>query len=523
MDNKAFDAIIKKQLEGLETPFSNEHWEMMSTRLDQEFGIDITSEADAVFDQNVKASLEGMTIPAASDSWELLQNKIAEDAALRRKVIFVKAAELMILFLIVFTIFNLNLLDPILNYNNEVNQVSNTTTSQSMHTQANLIAPNNKVNSASQEDANEIQESRIETIKVLENQEADPTVEQVPSEAPTTEGVIYASANHIKVINGQSYWSQSQKTHYDTHVLAQTDLSSVIANTANQQSTLNTIMTPATVDVASREVRLLESATPLASINSEIVYKKAQRTGDILLFDKDRLNTAIVVAQDNDNKMWLNTFASADLNLINSPFDFVYRTPSYLSDDLGGSFGATVSVEKGKFEFETGIVYSHKSYEPRINEEIVGDFRNGYQKTSLNNISFDMLSVPLSAKLHFKSTKNWSFYMMLGASLNFVTNSDFQIAEETTAGLDGIASDFNIASRLGQKSFEKGIFDGGSLDANTYLCGVVGAGIQRRVSDGISLYLQPNYSYHTMGASVGPNNDRIHSLSLQVGAKIALN
>ena len=90
MDNKEFDAIIKKQLEGVRAEYNAEHWDMMSARLDQEFGVDATTEADAAFDQSIKSSLDGMTMPAAADSWDLLQDKIVQDAALEGRLFLLK-------------------------------------------------------------------------------------------------------------------------------------------------------------------------------------------------------------------------------------------------------------------------------------------------------------------------------------------------------------------------------------------------------------------------------------------------
>ena len=105
-----------------------------------------------------------------------------------------------------------------------------------------------------------------------------------------------------------------------------------------------------------------------------------------------------------------------------------------------------------------------------------------------------------------------------------IYTSHFDIEEELSSNNAAIAvGDLDFNSRLTQKEFDSGFLEGGGLASNSYLTSNIGLGVQRTLTNGISLYLQPSYNYHTMGATVGPNNDRIHSLSLQIGAKVALN
>ena len=120
MDIKSFDQIIKSKLEEHTVPNNSDHFASFESRLDHEFGLDSTTAEDASFDAQLKEKLAQNQVPIPSGAWSTLESKIEEDRSLRREVLKVKAFECLILLLVLFTVWNLDIVEKTTNFTKKV-------------------------------------------------------------------------------------------------------------------------------------------------------------------------------------------------------------------------------------------------------------------------------------------------------------------------------------------------------------------------------------------------------------------
>lgn len=239
---------------------------------------------------------------------------------------------------------------------------------------------------------------------------------------------------------------------------------------------------------------------------------------------------ALILSTGNEYKpkkkkhLFLSAYASGDVNLINTPFDKFYSLASYNKEALNKSFGLGISSRTGNLEVESGIGYAGREYQPRIVTEQFGQFADHYFEKSLNKIKYDIATVPLQLKYHVLNNSAASFYLMAGATLNLVANATYDISEVLRNGHPQGVRAPNEEARLDEKPFNKGLLNGDKLSDNYFVSVDFGIGIEKRVFGNTSLYVQPSYHRHILsnGIGIGPNQDKIHTSSLQIGIKTAI-
>ncbi len=535
MDHKSFDQYIKQQLEQLSADPTSSRWESLASRIDEQLGsdytsiednnldqairqelrkdgiplpknrwpkladkidnyisVDRTSRADATLDQNLKESLINTDIPF-QNRWESLEQKLIESQKRRRKLIFIKITELAILLLLFSALYNAGLFDG--------NPYGNTNASNST-TQNGITAV--------------------------------PLVDVLTDESNSTSLLsnnILDCDQHLSCSvglkdTGKSFGNDiiSNRILQDTRKVL--NIAPIDKNRIQIGNSLPKIK-------ASIKPRISKKMASLKLENRNIIDLEvtpfSKKPYVPLISETRKLSVSDVVSIDNSDKYqkakwWINSFGALDLNLINSPFDFVYESSAYLIEDLGLSGGLSLSYDTKLAELELGFLYSEKNYVPRRIGEITGSFSAGYRRTSLEEIKYTIASIPINLKLHANRRGKWSYYAAIGASANLILNSHFDIQNEildTPAfGADGAVAN---QPKLQNKPFEEGIVEGGSWTDNTFFTTQVGLGVQRVLSKNISAYVQPSYSYHMFDQGVGPNKDFLHTLSLQLGVKVAIN
>jgi len=184
-----------------------------------------------------------------------------------------------------------------------------------------------------------------------------------------------------------------------------------------------------------------------------------------------------------------------------------------------------ISKKTDHFEIETGLGYSKREYHPDIFSEEFGQKENSYSEISLNKISFDIAVVPLNFKYHFINQSAWGAYIMAGAALNLVMNADYDINKIEVLGRPAPGRFVPEENRLAEKPFINGILSGESIKENYFASIGFGFGIEKKVFNNTSFYIQPQYQRQILSADIGigPNKDKIHTSSIQFGIKTILN
>jgi len=181
----------------------------------------------------------------------------------------------------------------------------------------------------------------------------------------------------------------------------------------------------------------------------------------------------------------LGAMSSADLNYIKTPSTSQYKDNDYQQYQLGYGGGITIDLNYEKLTLSTGLIYRRINYYPQEEINIAGSFANGYQSHIFDAVNLNLLTIPMNLQFQMNDAdRKWKLHAITGASLNIL-----------------------------------GLFEGGTFERNHYFTANLGIGVERFISPRWSLFIQPVYQHEVFGKNLGINRDRIHTFSVQIGAK----
>jgi hypothetical protein len=546
MNDKRFDDIIKNKLETLRANYAPETWEALSSKmeidpelsdisLDQNFDQTVKTQLNSIraeynpetwdelaakmelssfeeevidehFDSTLQSKLNTYSIPLSDNSWEILKERMEYEAYIRTQLYIAKATEVVIIFLLLFTVFR-------------------------------LLPSGN-----SQERNPDIDFAKVELEKDQLSSTSNPEL------LNSTEYLLHEVAeNNLSVENGQIKETKSKTTlgnsPTDQHLIVEAvnDIQTPqeLNKKVNEIVALNKITASLNQSpTTQREIAILADAfTPNDFLESNL--QKSNQLAKYASLDKldqipaeginyatDLFNSEINLIAFNKKprtKIWLNGFISADAMLVNTPYDPVYDAPAFNKAAAGFSGGISVSAQRGSVELDAGLSYSSKGYQPQIIRELNGSLEANYVERALTNIIFDMAQANFNIKHHFYKNKKFQLYIMAGSTFNLITYSEYNFEEKPRSG-NGEPLLTPIQTKLlDDKNFEDGALEGGGLISNSYFTLNAGIGLQHNISNKTAIFFQPNYQRHILDGGIGPNNDRIHNLSIQIGTKVLLN
>ena len=246
----------------------------------------------------------------------------------------------------------------------------------------------------------------------------------------------------------------------------------------------------------------------------------------------DDLGSAKVKKVKQGPTLVVGMFSSADYNHIVVPASSEKRlSESFERAALGYGGGLSLSADFGRFEVETGAIYAARYYPVGI-VYVRGSLLSGLRGDELRTTELNMLNIPLHVRYDYFQHNKWRAYVLAGGSLQVAFQSNYYTAEApqfnflpafpppVTDG-PGEESEIDRIRRNGQ-----GWFEGGDFEDNAYLTLNFGFGAERYFSERWSLFVQPVYQhsvhYFKNVDGLGPNNDRINSLSVLIGTRVRL-
>jgi hypothetical protein len=246
-------------------------------------------------------------------------------------------------------------------------------------------------------------------------------------------------------------------------------------------------------------------------------------------------------------EIYLRAFISPwDFNQIVTPRQAV--NDIILDEDIRISYGSSAGVlienAHRKHLFQFGLIYSNRSYIPTVLKEVedvplpTGNVE--VRDTNYSRIRFQTISLPAVYQRELLRNDKWRIAASVGVSLNLNILATFRksptfdqdVLDWTRQsptpefGLRGNSnSDLPRLSAIDLVYPEQGLFQGGSLLANSGLSASLGFSIERNISERFSLYLAPRFSraiYYRKNTGLEPFNDRIHNNSIQLGTRMFL-
>ena len=500
MSKDQFDDIIKDKLESVSSPLGTDTWAAFEKVLNAD--ADLHQEMDDKgFDSTVKEKLSSNHLAGKDTQWNILKEKLNNIKNRKDTIYLSKVMELAAVFLIIFTMTNINgyifpnkekeSQDKQIQYASAGSKASlNTATTIDAHSKSNL---NSKTNTT----ARDVAPSKISTNTILKANTSSTST----------------SIHHLDIANAMPS---------DIYTLMNNSIPDVNTDVTNDMTTsTNTIV----ADVVQEDGQTLFAAETNGQLASnELLNIKPIPLGIEPVYTEMASIFPLQISNNKNKKIIaLAAFTSADINLINTPFDKVYSLPSYTKEALNNSYGLRLSTKKDKLEIETGLDYSKREYQPALFKEAFGNENDVYFETSLDKISFDIASIPLNLKYHFLDKKGWSSYVMVGAAMNLIVNAAYDKPIERIEGRPSPDRYTPVRPRLEEKEFTEGLFNGAALKDNYFVTAGFGIGIEKKIFHNTSLYVQPSYQRHLFTPGIGPKNDKIHTSSLQFGIKTILN
>jgi len=223
---------------------------------------------------------------------------------------------------------------------------------------------------------------------------------------------------------------------------------------------------------------------------------------------------------------------------ISTPVDYEFEQQAVNRWSAGPTVGVSANRSLGKStSLGLGASLSSLKYDPNL--PTVSDAANfntilAFNRTeSFDGIALDIAQIPVDFRVRLnKPTKRLHVLAYGGVAANFTLNSTYTgnviVGEDPTELASGPSEIEEIipVERVYSKAkdFSPGILEKqGTLAGNTFFSARLGLETSYQVNDRLSVFSTLNYNqYLPVTSGIGPNNDRLSSAGLLVGARISL-
>ncbi len=488
MESNNFDKHFRDKLQNLKAKYRPEDWELMEQKLDAADAPENLELEDVLIDGMAFGNLENLEAGYNPAHWALMEQKLDDAYSLRRKLYRYKVAEIGLMLLIIFTIIQFLPFQK-----------------QKPHTALNTF---------------EIHESAL-----LPHQKPETTThitEQVITTQPQN-----AESNSAPVSDYTNTISETTASEKQPKTDSSNDLKKEVGlDFKNNLSISDRYFTgfqppyliadllrqslafPASKTMAHQPVSILMPISPYSP------GKISDSGGSPALPDCltcKSLPSSMLIS--------IGVLAGADADYITTPYDEKFHQKEFNQIAMGYSGGLTLGIKYHKWELETGAIYSAKYYGSRNIFEVSGSFEDGgYVQQGLLGVQLDIVRVPLHLRYYFMDQNKWNVYAHSGASFNMTIETLYEYTSQQVGSTNEIAS--RRMDPHAAKNYD-GIFEGGNFIDNTFVTANLGLGVERFFNSRMSIFLGSTY-HHQVTKGLGPQNDKINSLSIMTGARIIL-
>lgn len=498
MKDNRFDDIVRSKLSDLKSD-SKPKWNQF---LEKKKAADQV-ENNLYFDKNIRNAISKHRVDYNADHWTLLKARINHLTAMKQKIKGLKSLELIAFVLLLFIAhskFNHNPIsfgEPMAEMANDLDN-NNLNTSESTQNNSkhiiNTVASNEHISQfGNDKRISSLGSEKENSNLVKKSMFADNAAEQDGRK------VIKNTEGTNGILNGNETNKNS----------SQVFLPIINENNTNSKTNFsdnNVLNALADIQTIERDKLILERNVPA-------------------LYHDFGIKNSFGITPLQVSSSWLHVIASFDNNLIFTPDDLAYNTTARKTEMFGYTFGILYSRLIGKWELETGLTTSTYS-KPWDFTQRYGNF-SGWFEYRLTNIESNFVGVPLQAKYHFVQNQDWSIFGKTGLTGEFIVNSEYTsennylgggpITQGSEPEIENVVSPFEE-----DHNFSKGIFQGGNVKDNLFIRAQIGLGIERNISENLSVYFSGEYHMSLINKKLGPNNDKINKFGFNVGVKMRI-
>lgn len=498
-----FDQMVQESLENLDGgKYVEMDWSAMDNKLDAEAHVE-----DIYLDTVAYGHLNDMETPYNQEHWDIMAKRLDEEYAYRRKVMITKSLEAAVILLLIWTAVNFF---PFKKINSTVQPVAekNLPSIQSKTNNQNEVATPNNLFAENKDNS-----SNLSIIGTPENADSEVIVEEV-APLPSAYSI---DDNNLLAINEDlsNIIPPTTPARIEASPFLSEGTSISLIKKAKKYSSAMIAEDFADENESILEEKLKVQISPLQSLLPSLLSSDEYEENDYSsipgIFRKKKLRT---------HDVFFSMFSSLNSNYVESDFynDKIREWDVFQRDRYSYGGGFALGFQLRRFLVETGLSYNYVSYRQRAETNIIGSFARGFAEEQWEDAELNMVQIPLNVKYSFLLRKKWRMYSLTGVSLNIAATNNFNFqVEETTATRAPIES--QIAN---EAASYKGLLEGGSLYQNSYLTANLGVGIERKFTYRWSLFLQPVYQHYFLFDGLGPNKDRIYSGNVTFGAKVKI-
>ena len=504
MIDNIFDRLIRESLRRFKFMYNPESWNRLEEKLIK------SDDEDAIFDALVSDKLKSYSVPVGADSFARFEQEYLSDDSPSRKVYYYPAAVAAVLLLVLLIFMNTGL-------KHNKNELSNSGKEIEMHNEKvqDLAISDYKINSSENKKSEKAIENN-ENRKIKSNSKHLKIIalnEYPYNQFPITSdnnafygnfGIKYNPYINTVNNNGTLYSRYKKNVLYDNK------------NIYNNELVGRLKIHIRFVPIESSNTNLKDFA---GNTNIPIEEDDLNKYADKKDLQFSPIDSNCLVS-NTGMKMAVNGYFSPDINIINTPNDLLLKVPGYVNVDKDFSTGLSFSVKKGKSELETGIEYFRILYSPvkkpvNLHNSII----------YLNKIGFDNIAIPVNYKYHIVDNDKWGVYTITGASANMIVKSKYEFVEKINSNgndyslkrlAQELQEDIHFKNSLyAKKDYSTGALEGGDIGSNFYLALNAGVGIKRKLSNGFSIYFEPQYKY--IFNKFNPNDDIVQKMNFKFG------
>ncbi|MEM1324681.1 MAG: hypothetical protein AAGI23_01945 [Bacteroidota bacterium] len=486
MQDKDLDKIIADKLDKLDVPYQANSWEALEGKLD-------ANDTEGQFDEQVRQRLEGVEMPYQSTYWDRFAQQLDQDKLLRKQLLRYKLTEALLVLLILITFVHI--------FSNPIG-VQKLLSTRDIDIQKSA-APNQQIMAFMPE---------MEANHSLEAENTIPPI--VELNETTTLTTTYTQ----------------KPTSTTTNTATSSKKSTQIANIST---------------LADRATPQLQAAAVIEKTQQQTTESAAIEPLAIATLPTETAPTTMALQAPAPNKQFrVGMYVTSNIDQIKTPYDDILDLPpiSQYASSYGG--GVILSWKRDRIELETGFGYANKQYVPADNSAV------RYYNTveDLRNIELNLVHIPVQVRYDAVQKEKWQIYMLGGSSLHLAVQANYDVRRINAQQLlipepgnnSNAQQDLDLSDRqqevldeqgepskpasakLKSKRFPNGLLSGGNYRDNSFYTLTLGAGLERYLDERVSVFLQPTLRQDIpmLGKGLGPNEDRISTIELMIGAKI---
>lgn len=519
MENKDFDNIDKlaqNAFENFEVEFDPMDWADLQSKLRTESSID----------QVAKDALEDYKVAFDQRDWIRLEKQLDKERDLLPHIWWLKGAEVGVMALLFFTMFNL------------------TSSKQTPHTHSNenydrttTLTPSSIINNVTTKDQNSTFQIKEKDAAASANELKEPQAFNEQIESNSSKPTVLANASSDNNSNNNSFNSNP----FVAIAKSNRSNSTTVTNTTTDDKNTSTVLTTRFKDneVPNQTnngftgkdgtVNTLSATTDQDVTNNLPGIENTAADNNVTEDDITRSLFSVLQIPALEVKEGIKTtdpifeLKRAKLELPFKGKNYVgamVSTGSNFATSMGGtsvgySAGLTFTSEfSRKLSLQTGAVIAYNRYD--LNEVILIDKIDGNtQEINQSKTShLIIVEIPLDVQYTFFQSEKWKIYGTAGLVANLISSRSY------TGTQNSAVNGISLKEDLNSNNFERGIFEGGQMDQNIFLSVGGGLGLERQLGDKISLYILPTYRHGITPSGTGKDN--ISSFSVNIGIKTAL-